>query len=259
MAISDTNKANEDFWCNIAAESIYGSSERRAKSVDSLKTLITWAFGLFSTGGFAFTLFGNIKDFDGYALINFGIAFFLLTIAYSVANMAQYPVAETYRPSEPVAIANSFSRAVKKQMRIFNVAVGVVSLGFFFFALGLLLQFANVRKNASPKISVTPGLMLNTSVLKKGGTIYIPMTIRAGKNDSVDIKICNNATSKQKDTIPKILFTASLRADSNGMLYYSYSQARADSITSILVEASLRKVTFDTVALQTKTVALVIK
>jgi len=251
--------AGSDFWCNIAAESIYNSADRRAKAADTLKTLITWAFGLFSTGGFAVSLFGSIKEFNGCALICFGIAFFLLTIAYCVANMAQYPVAQTFNAQNPAAIAVSFSQAVKKQAHVFNIAVVISSLGFFFFALGLLLQFAHVKGNAT-QIPTPSRLMLNTGVYLQDGKMYIPIAVKAGRNDTVNIAIYNNTPSKSGNSaVPELLFAAPLKADTSGMLFYSYCRSAADTLKALTVTASVQKRNQDTIAEQKNTVALKVK
>ncbi|OOQ58796.1 hypothetical protein [Mucilaginibacter pedocola] len=258
MAINDKNMAGGDFWCNVAAESIYTSADRRAKAADSLKTVITWAFGVFSTGGFAVSLFGSIKEFNGSALICLGVAFFLLTIAYCVANMAQYPVSETYNAQDPVEITIAFSKAVKHQATVFNTAVIISSSGFFFFALGLLLQFTHVKSNP-PKIPLPAPFTLNTSIQLKDGKMYIPVTVRAGKNDSVNVAIYNSTPPKVGKVAAVLLFSVILKPDTAGIVYYSYSRQAEDSVKAITVTASIEKKNGDTIAEQKNTANLKIK
>ncbi len=115
MAIESTNIVSEKFWLNLAAEQIYSSFEKRAASVKSLQTIILWTYGLFTASGFVSSIFKDISAFPDCSLILFGIAFFLLTFAYALSNEAQYPVTSSFHPNDTVAIAESFSAAVKKQ------------------------------------------------------------------------------------------------------------------------------------------------
>jgi len=255
MAISDKNQADAAFWCNIAAESIYNSADKRSRAAESLQKLVIWVFGLFATGGFVSTVFGQIKGFNDAALISFGIAFFLLTISYCIASNAQYPVAKSYKPADPVSIAQSFSQTVKMQAAIFNCAVITCSLGFFFLAGGILLQFAHIKDEPERKGWAGDKLSLMTTAQLHGKIMYIPMIITAHKGDSVDIRIDNNTST---GVAQQRLFSTRQGTDTAGRLYYSwlYNLSDTEKITAVKVSAALQKKDHDTIVEESKMVIL---
>lgn len=152
MAIEGKIKPTEDFWINLSAESIYGSSERIAKAGETLKTVITWAFGIFTVGGFALTVFGtNFKSYSPWGLYLFGTAFFLLTIAQVFIVKSQAPVTKEYNDQDPAEVKKVFVEKVRVQSAIFSWAMGITFTAFFLLAAGILIQFAALTKKEVEK------------------------------------------------------------------------------------------------------------
>jgi hypothetical protein len=245
MSIADKNMADEDFWCNLAAESIYSSADRRSKSVEALKGVITWAFGLFTTGGFFLGLFGKINDTNPVALVSLGIGFSLLTIAYSQAYKAQYPVPETFRPLVPEDVLNAFKSAVVAQSKLFKQAVTITSAGITFIAIGILIAFGTIKPSTPPKMTAPPsGLVIRTGVEKKGGLVYVPVIMMGKPNDLVDLSLINTTPiSGAKDSAKtgRLLSGLPMYADTAGRLYYSFSFKPADTIKTLLLIVDRRE------------------
>jgi hypothetical protein len=233
MPIDGKNKPNEDFWQNIASESIYNSSEKITASTTALKTVITWAFGIFAVGGFSFSVFGNsLKEYNFYALISFGIAFFLLTIAYALASQAQYPVAKKFNDSQPVEIKAAFSEVVATQSKFFKAAAAITITGVFLIAVGILIQFGNIKKTNAVKHERLS--YIKAGVEKRSDSTFIPVTLVDKENAAVTLSFFDNGI--KKDTL---LYTGVYYTDAGGRLYYSYRVIN-DSIKKVLVKATVR-------------------
>lgn len=233
MPIDGKIKPNEDFWQNLASESIYNSAEKIAGASTALKTVITWAFGIFSVGGFSLTVFGNLlKDYNWWALIIFGIAFFLLTIAYALASQAQYPIAKKYNDAVPAEIKAAFSEVVSTQSKFFKTASTVTILGVFLIALGILIQFGNIKKSGAVKTE--PLSYLKTGVEKRGDSVFIPVTLVDKAKTAVALSFFH--TGIKKDSL---LYSGVYYTDAAGRLYYSYRIIN-DSIKKVLVKATVR-------------------
>jgi hypothetical protein len=224
----------------MAAESIYNSAEKRTKSVESLKTVIVWAFTLFSVGGFAVSLFGKLNEFHTYALISFGIAFFMLTIAYVQAGRAEYPVVNEYNPNEAKDIKKALSNVVAAQSERFKWASGITSIGFFFLAIGLLIQFGAVKKETKEIEKVSSSFDMKVGVERRGDNVFIPMTIMSKKNERVEISIINDTSLVFSADPKKLLFNQAFYTDSIGRLYYSYTMEQ-DTIKTLLVKATIQQ------------------
>lgn len=188
MAIDGTIKPNESFWINLSAESIYGSSEKISKATETLKTVITWAFAIFSVGGLGLSAFGNsFKDYDSCTLFCLGVGFSLLTICYFLSSYAQFPVAKKYKDTHPVEIKQVFSNRVKTQSFFFKLATGLTFLGLFCIALAILLQFNHMKENAieSNKKASSSLIVIMTGVERKNDTTDIPVTITNVKTKKI--------------------------------------------------------------------------
>ena len=217
MAITDKHIAGETFWLNIAAENIYSTFEKRATSVKNLKLVIEWAFRLFLTGGFVLSIFGSIENFNLISLVLFGIAFFFLTASYALASQAQYPVTKEYHPNDVSDISIAFSSAVKTQADFFKWAAGMTLTGFFFLALAILFLFYKAKKPPEVvKITVNP-LLLRTSIEKKEGNYFIPVSIMTLPDSKIDLTITG-----VKDGENNVLYTQPFLADTTGRISYSY-------------------------------------
>jgi hypothetical protein len=249
MAIADKNIANENFWCNLSAENIYSSADRRQKSVDALKAIILYAFGLFSVGGFMLNIFGAVKDFDSSALYAFGIAFFLLTVAYFLAGQAQFPAEAKYKQADPVEIAEAHNKSVRQQSRWFRGAAAVTGVAFFSLAIGILIQFATVKDKKTAASPPAPDLILKTGMEKKGDTIFIPVTAQWKKNEPIHLSYIKTETVKSGNTSTYVetpFFSRTFYADTAGRLFYSLPILPKDSIKTLIVRASIQKTTADT-------------
>jgi hypothetical protein len=257
MAINDTNIANDNFWLNMAAESAYSSSEKRTKSVESLKAIIIWAFALFSAGGFAFTLFGSLKEFDTYALLCFGAAFFLLTIAYVQAGRAQYPVAQSYNPLAPAEIKTAISEVVKTQANRFKWASGITSVAFFFLATGFLVEFGTVKNKKTETARPEKSFFVKTGLEKRNDSVYVPVTVMAKKNATVMLTFIKSAAGAVED--PKNTQVSGIfYADSTGNFYHTYATAK-DSAKNIFVKVTvIQSVNADTTHEQSDIIKLAI-
>jgi hypothetical protein len=244
MPIDGKIKANEDFWINLSAETIYGSSERVAKAADTLKTVITWAFGVFSVGGFTLTVFGDsLKDYNQTALLLFGFAFALLTIAQILIARAQSPFSKKYLDTDPVEIKKTFSEATVTQIRAFRLAMGVSFTGFLLLAIGILVQFANL-KTKEKDIKEPVVLLLKTGIEKRSDTISIPVTVQFKANAPIQVTITNLTVDPAKpvpESSPvRLLYNNVFYTDTSGRMYFSY---RLDTtlVKTVLVKATARE------------------
>ena len=233
----NSSPTNPVFWQNLAAEHIYNSADRRTASVEALKAVISWAFTIFSLGGFALTLFGQLKDFDQNALIAFGIAFFLLTLAYYVASRAQFPSVEKFKLGDSRAIADAYSNTVRLQAVTFRWAAAFTGLGFFFFASGLLIQFGTVKQNsklASDVISEIP--FIKATVEKRGDTTYVPVTINWQKSQPLTLMYIKLSSAKGSASLKETpLLTQVLHTDSTGAVFCSLRLAEKDSVQNLII------------------------
>jgi len=249
MSISDQNKTDANFWCNFSAEQVYNSSERRAKSVEALKAVIVWAFALFSVGGFVVTLFGSLKDYSVYGLICFGIAFFMLTLSYHLAGKAQYPVMKNYVQDDPSEIADAFNEAVEKQTGAFKRAAATTAVGFFFLALGILIQFGSVKKEQAQIVQPVTVAIVKTGVEKRSDSIFVPVTVQWKKNAPIYLSyvkleaLKENGAIQQKETP---IYSQIFYADSLGRLFHSHLFLPKDSIKNLVVKAGVLQQNADT-------------
>ncbi|HMI79316.1 MAG TPA: hypothetical protein VK484_11015 [Ferruginibacter sp.] len=245
MAIEGKIKPDEDFWINLSAESIYGSSERMVKAGETLKTVITWAFGIFTVGGFALTIFGtNLKTYDHYGLYLFGGAFFLLTIAQILIVKSQAPVTISYNPYDPVQINIIFVEKVRTQSAIFNWAMGIAFTAFFLLAAGILIQFAALTKKDEEK-KCPPFLIVNTGIEKRANATSIPVTVEYKKDKNPIQVTITNLTTGTNNPLPvnsplRLLVDTVFYTDKAGKLYYSYKLA-VDSVKTLLVKITARE------------------
>jgi hypothetical protein len=222
MPIDSNNTPGDDrFWLNLAAETIYGSPQKREDSVKGLTSLIVWTFGLFAagTGGFL-SIFGGIRDFSFNTLIAFSFAFFFLCLAYYLANRALYPVAKSLIPADVSSIKTAFSETTTKQTVRFQWASCFTAIGFFCLAAGIFFQFWSLSKPIHPKLS--PEYYMNTKVERRGDSIFIPVTIVNNKTHAVELSIINNSNLDSISNNKKILFKRVFLTDTAGRLYYSY-------------------------------------
>jgi len=221
MAIEDKKIASETFWLNIAAESIYTTFEKRAAGVKNLKEVIAWAFAIFSATGFVGSVFGKaIENFNDKSLWCFGIAFFLLTFGYVFAGQAQYPVIKTYHPNDVSDISKAFGEAVKTQSKYFGIAAATTMLGFFFVAMAILFLFKHAKEKPKPEIkeAIIIPLLVKTSVVKKGDTCFIPVTVMT-KPDANDVSISISAFKGDKDSV---LLNGTFETDTSGRVFISH-------------------------------------
>lgn len=237
MPIDGTLDASPKFWLNLAAESIYNSAEKISKSCETLKTIIGWTFGLFATGGFVITTFGNLPKYSIYTLYSFGIAFFLLTIAYALSAEGQYPVVKEYNDHDPFQIKKVFGGAVALQASRFRTAATITFVGFFFLGLGILIQFPNTKeKKETPAATVQPTFEMKTGVEVKDGQTYIPVTIKAKKNDTLTVSFFNITKDSKNLSAPdpkNLLESKVFYTDTAGNVYNSYKLT--DTTTKILL------------------------
>jgi len=260
MAINDeVTPGSDSFWLNMSAESIYNSFAKREASVKSLITIILWTFGLFAagTGGFL-SIFGGIKDFDGWALFALGIAFFFLCLAYFFANRALYPIASLFRPAEVKGFQEAFSETTKTQTERFRTASGFTAAGFFFLAFGIFLQFRSLSK---PKpVCNIPTISLQASIEKRGDSVNVPVTAMSKGRQAVELYFYNSTNIDSiTNNIKKLIFNRVFKTDSLGRLYYSY-YVPSDTIKAIIVKATFREMSKpDSVEEKTKAIKLIIK
>lgn len=235
MAINETNITSDNFWLNMAAEAVYSAAQKRSKSVENLKTAISWGFGLFSISGFVIALFGPVKEYDSKALICFGIAFAMLTVAYIVASNAEFPVMESFNTNVTDEIKNAFSETVKKQTEIFKWAAGVAAVAFFLIVAGILVQTTFKKEILKPVIIKMPPAFIKAGFEKNGKVNTIPVTIMADKTQPITLSFIN-ATKNPNN----LLFEETYYTDSIGRLYYSY-KIPTDSIKSIAVRVIIKE------------------
>lgn len=242
MAIGDKNNStNPDFWMNLAAEHIYNSADRRTASVEALKAVILWAFGIFSAGGFTLTMFGALKDFDTYALYSFGIAFFLLTSAYYIASEAQFPRVEKFKLGEPGKIADAYSNTVKSQSAIFKVASAITGIAFFFLAAGLLIEFYTIKNNNQQQTIVsTNDPFIKAGVENRGNLTYIPVSIEWKKNEPVQLTYIKTTSKKGSNIIQETtLFNQVFYTDTLGRIFHSYPLSIKDAVKNLTLKVTV--------------------
>jgi hypothetical protein len=236
MAIEDKNIAQPEFWLNIAAESIYNSPGKRKESVDTLQKIILWAFAIFASGGFAMTVFGDVKNYNKLALCSFGIGYFLLTISYAVSNEALYPVLKTYRPNDPVDIEDKFSESVVLQTKKFKRAAMISIVGFFALAVGILIQFGNVHKDEVKGKPVA--FALNAIVVRQGDSLFIPVVAGGKKGGTIKLSFIPFRMDKKDAIIEgQSLYDGVFLADTAGLLNYSYIPPRDSTIKYITIRS----------------------
>ena len=230
MGVEGQTVVNDIFWANYAADKIYTSFERRAKSVDNLQAFIKWTFSLFTGSGLILTYFGK-GDIGGQVLVILGAGFFLLMAGYYFAANCGFPITENINPNEALSIKKAYSDAIRKSDRNFNLANIVTMLGAFALALGILLQFnegADKKKKDDEKAAILAAaktvphraLMLNAYLQKSGDDLLVPFITRGDKNSVVSIRISAvdsfmaNKIYPAKDTE---LFSGSFPADTAGI------------------------------------------
>ena len=215
MAIGDKNEAQQPFWLNYAAESIYASFEKLNSANANLQKLILWAFGIFSTGGFIIILISNHITFNRFSLICFAIAFFFLTLAYYFTIKASFPSLEAINPLNQTSIETGYSNAIKAMRRHFQIANATTLIGFLFLAFGILFQFLYTKDHKE-----CSGLVLKTGIEQKGTLYLIPVTINfePSKPIRVLIKEDSKDTGQQKISIVDNIYYT----DTSGKLATSF-------------------------------------
>ncbi len=250
MPLGDKHMVDADFWANMAAEHIYSTAGRRVVSAETLRTIILWAFGFFSVGGFALNLFGTLKNFHQLSLVCFGICFLLLVLAYYFAGQAQFPASKTFKVGSTTEIADAFSNSAKKQTNIFQIATTLTGIGFFFLAVGLLIQFGNVKEVR--KVAALPEQPIVKTVIKKRkDSLFVPVIIQWKKDEPVYLSIVKLEIIKAKTvnrTVETNLFDGLFYPDSLGRVFYSYSVLPKDSVKSMIVRTTVTKKTSDTLS-----------
>lgn len=241
MALSDRNTTGPAFWANLAAEQIYNTPERRQQSVEALKTLIAWAFTLFSVGGFALNLFGTFKEFSRVALICFGLTFLFLTIAYYLASKAQFPDLASYIPGDISQIQDAFNASSTEQSEKFETASIVTGIGFSLLAVGLLIQFATFQRDTVSKPSSLPKIELSTSYQKVGDSAFLPITVQWLESHPIKVTITAfrksvpNQAPVWRDTL---LLSKIFHTDTAGRFFYSQIVYTTDSAIGYTVRVS---------------------
>jgi hypothetical protein len=254
MPIADQNRADEKFWCNLAAESIYNAPERRSKSIEALKSVITWILGLFSTGGLALGLFGGVKEFSIVSLVSLGVGFAFLLIAYAKAYESGYPVAKSFSPLVSKEVAEALSETIKAQTRLFQHAVRWTSVGAFFVALGILVAFGSMHRE-QPPATVKPWPIVTASLQKKGDTSFVAVMVMGNKNDLYTLSLLGDVGKTRHS-----LFYRPFLADTAGRLYNSLPFFAGDSIKNVtLMVARCQRTDHDTTVDQTTTVKMLVK
>lgn len=262
MPIDGKNMLTPDFWANMAAEHIYTTAERRVTSAKTLETIILWAFGFFSVGGFALNLFGALKEFNHWALICFGVCFFLLVLAYYYAGKSQFPDSQTFRMGDIQQIATAFSDSAKTQTRVFKTATALTGVAFFFLALGLLILFGTVKKEEE-KV-VTPQAhqpVVKTGVEKRNDSLFLPITIQWRKNEPVHISILKSDIVKvgtATSTVESRLYGGTFYADTSGHIYYSHLILPKDSVKNVVIRTLVSHKIADTLSERISSIKLTI-
>lgn len=174
MAITDKNLASENFWLNIAAESIYDTYNRRAKAVENLQKLIAWGLGLFTTGSFLIFFFPKAEGLSDQTFRYFCIAIALLVLGYFLASVSGFPLPSKYNPNDPVDIKKKFVRGVVISSITFSFSIVFVFAGFLFIATGIFQQGGTPRaKAAAPKKE----LQVVASLQVHADSTYIPVVV----------------------------------------------------------------------------------
>lgn len=222
MAYSDDNIVSEKFWLNLAGESIQSSFDKRSASSVKLKAVIQWVIGLFTTSGFVLSIFKDVSKFSCPTLWLLGIGFALLTIAYAMAGVAEYPVTKTFHPNDTEEIAASFSSAVKKQSFYFQAASIITMTAFTLIAIAILLLFRTKESKVIPPLPPDAyPLHTAASISKRADSSYaIALTALTLPATPVEITV---EGSKEKASVLKYEELAGfpLITDTSGKVYGS--------------------------------------
>lgn len=204
MAVNDENQVSETFWLNIAAEQVYSTPANRNAAVERLQKTIVWVFGVYTSITVAGLLFAKSDAWNGWSLVFFGLAFFLLTVAYRVATMATFPVPESFYAEEAASVRDGFNKAISESNTRFEEAVGLCFTGVIFYSLAIFSLFASSALN---RFTFSKAEKSNDDLrieLKKDpcSTHTYDVQILSAKNSWVGIRVLRGSTN-QKDTIAR--------------------------------------------------------
>ena len=250
-----------DFWANMAAEHIYTTAERRVTSAKTLETIILWAFGFFSVGGFALRLFGTLKEFNDWALICFGVCFFLLVLAYYYAGKSQFPDSQTFRMGDIQQIATAFSDSAKTQTSVFKTATALTGVAFFFLALGLLILFGTVKEEEKVVTRQLQQPVIKTGVEKRNDSLFLPITIQWRNDEPVHLSILKSEIVKvgtATSTIESRLYGGTFYTDTSGRIYYSHLILPKDSVKNVVIRTIVSQKVADTLSERISSIKLAV-
>jgi hypothetical protein len=219
MPINDTNISNDDFWLNIAAESIYNTYEKRIKAIENLQKLIGWATGLFSTSSFLFYFFPKAGGLEGKALYFFYLAIAFLVVGYFFSSASGFPSPSKYNPNDPNEIKDKFSKSVVTSTILFNISVLFVFAGFLCIALGIIKQVAPAERQA---IAEKKEIKVMADLEVRGDSTFIPVLIE-------------NATSLKARAIVRGFKTSFIASKTNPVILVENGLYPADTLGRVFL------------------------
>lgn len=241
MAITDQNLASENFWLNIAAESIYDTYNRRAKAVENLQKLIAWGMGLFTTGSFLIYFFPKADGLSQQTFQYFCIAIGMLVLGYFLASVSGFPLPSKYNANDPADIKIKFTRGVIISSVTFSFSILFVFAGFLFIALGIFQQGSTPRTTpAEPKKELQVAASLQTHA----DSTYLPVIISHTKAAyaRIIIRAYKSGYQVSKTNLETVLENGLFPADSSGHIavsrYVGNASLRFFSVTVNIPEAA---------------------
>ena len=190
-------KIDDQYWFDMSEKMVSGSIERLDKAIESVKTLINWAWGVYIASSILTVEYKDVEEWWVLALLS--APYLVLILSYWSSNMAQLPVPIGFDARSPTMIRQAYITTYDAKAKALKSLRWWSFLSLF--SMGLALTVAFWVKNTKQPPGTFDG-----QVVKNAGRSVLLVQGDLPANQKIDVDITQTfKTGKPWDTAYPLL------------------------------------------------------